>query len=92
MVVSTARICRRPCRQLGRVGHRVASRRDDRHWNRELEREDLRHKREIEKLRLQHTREGDLAWRSERRAAYTKLLVALLDWESKAHAFGSSMR
>jgi hypothetical protein len=67
-------------------GQLIATRREDRRWQREREREDLRHEREIERLRLQHTREVELAWRSERLAAYARLLTALLAFESKAYA------
>jgi hypothetical protein len=67
-------------------GQLIASRREDRRWQRERERDDLRHEREIERLRLQHAREVDLAWRSERHTAYTRLLNVLLAFESKVHA------
>lgn len=67
-------------------GQLIASRRDDRRWQREREREDLRHEREMERLQLQHEREVDLAWRSERHAAYTRLLTTLLAFESKVYA------
>jgi hypothetical protein len=67
-------------------GQLIASRREDRRWDREREREDLRHEREMEKLRLQHDRDVDLAWRSERHAAYTRLFTVMLALESKFHA------
>lgn len=67
-------------------GQLIASRREDRRWQREREREDLRHGREMEKLQLQHDRDIDLAWRSERYAAYTRLFTVLLAFEAKAYA------
>jgi hypothetical protein len=67
-------------------GQLIASRREDRRWQREREREDLRHEREMERLRLQHERDLELAWRSERHAAYTRLLTTLLAFEVKVVA------
>ena len=66
-------------------GQLIASRREDRRWQREREREDVRHTRELEKLKLQHAREVDLAWRSERRTIYGQFLTALVSWEGLAH-------
>ncbi|WP_284742306.1 hypothetical protein [Amycolatopsis sp. RTGN1] len=67
-------------------GQLIASRREDRRWQREREREDLRHDREMEKLRLQHDRDVNLAWRAERHAAYTRLFTVMLALEPKFHA------
>lgn len=67
-------------------GQLIASRREDRRWQREREREDIRHEREMERLRLQHDRDVDLAWRSERHAAYSRLFKVLLSFEAKAYA------
>jgi hypothetical protein len=67
-------------------GQLIASRREDRRWQREREREDLRHEREMERLRLQHDRDVDLAWRAERHAAYTRLFTVLLAFEGKVGA------
>src|SRR4051812_47582144 len=67
-------------------GQLIASRREDRRWQREREREDLRYEREMERFRLQHEREVDLAWRPERHAAYARLLTTLLAFEVKVYA------
>jgi hypothetical protein len=67
-------------------GQIIASRREDRRWQREREREDLRHEREMERTRQQHDREVDLAWRSERSAAYARLCTVLLAFEEKVYA------
>ena len=65
----------------------IATRRDDRRWERERDREDIRHTREIEQSEQKHRRDGLLAWRQERAKAYAEFIAAARRWERVLFGF-----
>jgi hypothetical protein len=61
-------------------GQLIASRREDRRWDREREREDIRAQRDREKEHRQRVYDMKVQWRAERQLAYKELLSVLASW------------
>ncbi|WP_206793992.1 hypothetical protein [Amycolatopsis sp. MtRt-6] len=72
-------------------GQLIASKREDRRWLRERDREDVRHAREIEVFnkRLFHDSLAD--WRSERVLAYQEFLDSFDDWWRSSAILGRTI-
>ncbi len=82
-------------------GQIIASKREDRRWERERQREDVRwsreadrdrerHEHDLEKLARQLTHTAQSEWRSERVVAYQSFLDAFDAWQESAEPFVAS--
>lgn len=62
------------------IGQSFNARRDDRRWNREIDREDDRVRRELETARIARDHELRIRWIDQRLDAYTECLSAYKEW------------
>jgi hypothetical protein len=67
-------------------GQFIATRREDRRWEREREREDLRWQRERQKVADERDHADRLHWRTERQQAYGKFVAGMAEWRNQLGA------
>lgn len=73
-------------------GQWLASRRDDKRWDRERDREDLRWSRDQQRQVDDRTHMNQVHWRTERLTVYGKFIVAMTEWYQGLYRIYEAMR